>query len=180
MLRPVFTIAVMLVGFATADAQTPLSLNTPAPKLVGIDAWINSEPLELSKIEGKVIVVHFWTFGCINCIRNYPHYAGWQKDFADKGLVIVGVHTPETQGERDLERVRKKVKDNGMTYPIAVDGSAQTWKAWSTSWWPTIYLIDRQGMVRYQWNGELNWNGIDGEKMMRRRIERLLAEEPAK
>lgn len=172
-----FLAAALVLGVATVASAQPVAVNTPAPRLQGIDAWLNSEPIELEKLQGKVVVVHFWAFGCINCIRNYPHYASWQKDYESKGLVILGVHTPETQTEKDLERVRKKVKDNGMTYPIAVDGKALTWKAWGTHWWPSVYLIDRQGIIRYRWNGELNWNDFPGEKMMRQRIERLLAEE---
>lgn len=91
--------------------------------------------------------------------------------------MVLGVHTPESEGEKNLDRVRQKVKDNGMKYPIAVDGAAKTWQAWGNRYWPSVYLIDKQGNVRYRWDGELNWKEIQGEKMIRRRIEELLAEQ---
>jgi hypothetical protein len=94
-------------------------------------------------------------------------------------VTIIGVHTPETDEEKKIETVRKKVKDNGMKYPIAVDGSAKTWKAWGNQWWPSVYLIDKQGNVRYRWDGELNWKESKGEKIMRKKIEELLAEKDA-
>jgi len=106
----------------------------------------------------------------------HPWYAGWHKNFATKGLTVIGVHTPETAEEAKLERVLQKVKANGMEYPIAVDGSSQTWKAWGNRYWPGVYLIDKQGNVRYRWDGELNWKDTKGEEIMRKKIEELLAE----
>lgn len=89
---------------------------------------------------------------------------------------MLGVHSPETKGEAKLEIVRKKVVENDMTYPIAVDGAMKTWQAWGNRYWPSVYLIDRQGFVRYRWDGELNWRNIKGEATMRSKIEELLAE----
>jgi thiol-disulfide isomerase/thioredoxin len=148
----------------------------PAPEFTEISAWINSEPLDRSKLEGKVVVVHFWAFNCINCIRNLPHYQAWQEKYADKGVVIVGIHTPETEAERDLASVRAKVTANEMKYPVAVDGGSKTWNAWSNRWWPSVYLVDKRGYVRHWWYGELNWEGASGEAEMRKKIEQLLAE----
>jgi hypothetical protein len=91
-------------------------------------------------------------------------------------VVVIGIHTPETLREKKIERVRKRVKDNGMKYPIAVDGSAKTWQAWGNCFWPSVYLIDKKGNGRYRWDGELNVRGIKGEKIMRKKIEELLAE----
>ena len=109
-------------------------------------------------------------------MRNYPWYAGWDKDLSKKGLTVIGVHTPETQDEAVIERVRQKVRDNGMKYPIAVDGSKTIWKAWRNQFWPSVYLIDKKGNVRYRWDGELNWKDAKGEKIMRKKIEALLTE----
>ena len=95
---------------------------------------------------------------------------------ADKGVTVIGVHTPETVGEKNVEAVRKKVKDNGMKYAIAVDSQGKTWAAWHNRWWPTIYLIDKKGNVRYRWDGELNVNKVKGEEVMRKKIKELLAE----
>ena len=147
-----------------------------APELTAVDEWINSEPLELGKLKGKVVAVHFWAFGCINCVRNLPHYQSWQQKYADQGLVIIGLHTPETKAERVVDAVRAKVAANGMQYPVAIDGQAANWKAWSNRWWPSVYLIDKQGYVRYWWYGELNWQGNAGEEHMRGKIEALLSE----
>lgn len=109
-------------------------------------------------------------------MRNYPWYAGWHKDFGDRGVTVIGIHTPETKDEARLERVRQKVKENKMDYAIAVDGSSKTWMAWDNRFWPCTYLIDKQGNVRYRWDGELNWKEAKGEAIMRRKIELLLAE----
>ncbi len=91
-------------------------------------------------------------------------------------MTIIGVHTPETAAEKKIEKVRKKVKDNGMKYPIAVDGSQKTWQAWGNTYWPSVYLIDKKGFVRYRWDGELNWKETKGETIMRKKIKELLAE----
>jgi thiol-disulfide isomerase/thioredoxin len=147
-----------------------------APEFAAIAEWINTEPLDRAKLTGKVTAVHFWAFGCINCVRNLPHYQMWQQKYADKGLVIVGIHTPETAAERLAESVRAKVAENEMRYPVAIDASAKTWNAWSNRWWPSVYLVDKQGYVRYWWTGELNWQGAQGEEFLRSKIEELLAE----
>lgn len=91
--------------------------------------------------------------------------------------MIIGVHTPETEGEREIESVRKKVAENQFVFPVAVDNRGSNWSAWGNNWWPAVYLIDKHGGVRYWWYGELNWQGAEGEKIMRQRIEALLAEE---
>ena len=101
---------------------------------------------------------------------------GWQERFGKKGLTVIGMHTPETKRERSIDNVRAKVKENGMTYPIAVDNDRRNWKAWSNHVWPSVYLIDKKGRVRYWWYGELNWRGATGEAYLRGRIEELLAE----
>ena len=147
-----------------------------APELEGVTTWINSPSLTLSELRGKVVVVHFYTFGCINCVRNLPHYNDWYERFAGDDLVIVGIHRPETEGEYDLARVREKAAEAGIVYPVAVDNESRNWDAWANRIWPSVYLIDKNGFVRYWWYGELNWQGTQGEKWMRDRIAELLAE----
>jgi len=93
-------------------------------------------------------------------------------------VTIIGVHTPETKGEADIDQVRKRVKANEMKYAIAVDRDGKTWAAWDNRFWPSVYLIDKKGDVRYRWDGELNWNEIKGEAIMRKKIAELLAEKP--
>lgn len=95
-------------------------------------------------------------------------------------MVVLGVHTPETDGEKKLDSVRQKVKEHEIKYPVAVDGAGKTWQAWGNRYWPSVYLIDKQGYVRYRWDGELNWKDVRGEKLMRQRIEKLLAEKEPK
>jgi thiol-disulfide isomerase/thioredoxin len=149
-----------------------------APELVGVEAWINSPPLTLEKLRGKVVVVHFWAFNCINCIRNLPHYQAWHEKFPGRELTIIGLHTPETAAERQLSQLEENVRERGIEYPVAFDLAAENWKAWANNLWPSVYLIDRKGQVRSWWYGELNWQGAKGEESMRGNIEKLLAEQP--
>lgn len=147
-----------------------------APEFSRGTAWINSDPLTLRELRGEVVVVFVFAHGCINCIRNYPWYLGWQRDFADRDLKIIGVHTPETDAETKVEGVIAKVKENGFEFPVVVDNDKKIWNAWGNSMWPSTYLIDRRGFVRAWWLGELNWQDQPGEKMLRAKIEELLAE----
>ncbi len=147
-----------------------------APELRGLDGWINSEPLSLAALRGKVVAVHFWAFGCINCVHNLPHYQAWFEKFPRSRFTIVGIHTPETEQERSIVNLRENVLQRGIAYPVAVDGASANWKAWGNQVWPSVYLVDKQGHVRYWWYGELNWEGAGGEAFMRQKIEELLAE----
>jgi peroxiredoxin len=147
-----------------------------APEFTGVDAWINSPPLTLASLRGKVVVVDFWTFGCINCIHNLPHYRDWYASLPRGEVAQIGIHTPETAGEHDLEHLKREVKAKRLSYPIAVDNERANWTAWGNNTWPAMYLIDKQGYIRYWWYGELNWQGATGEPQMRARIQQLLAE----
>jgi hypothetical protein len=124
-----------------------------------------------------VVAVHFWAFACANCINNLPHYNAWHKQFSDKGLTVIGLHTPETQAERSIDGLGRQVAARKITYPVAADSKSANWTAWANHLWPSVYLIDRQGYVRYWWYGELNWQGAEGEALMRKRIEQLLSED---
>ncbi len=146
------------------------------PQLPLSQEWIHSEPIRFSELRGRVVVVHFWTFGCINCIHNYPAYKTWHQDFSQRGVMLIGIHTPETEGERDVARIRQKAAENELRFPIVVDNQRQNWDAWANRVWPSVYLIDKRGRVRYWWYGELNWETAQGEQWMRARIEALLAE----
>ncbi len=146
-----------------------------APQLEGVTAWINSSPLTLAQLRGRVVVVHFYAFGCINCIRNLPHYNGWRERFAGQDVAIIGIHRPETRAERDIGKVREKSIAAGIMYPVAVDNDSRNWDAWANRVWPSVYLIDKAGFVRYWWYGELNWQGTQGEQWMRDRIAALVA-----
>lgn len=158
------------------DLRQVTQVGCIAPELRGIDAWINSGPLSLSQLRGKVVVVHFWAFNCSNCINNLPHYKAWFDKYPASELTIIGIHTPETRSERDVSNLRANVDQRDIEYPVAVDGAAENWKAWGNTMWPSVYLIDRHGKVRAWWYGELNWKGAPGEEKMRKQIEELLLE----
>ena len=150
-----------------------------APELVDSGEWFNSTPLTTKSLVGKVVVVHFYAFGCSNCINNYPTYLEWQKRFRDKDLVILGIHTPETSAEQESAAVKAKAVDAGFLFPVLVDGTKANWNAWGNSMWPSVYLVDKRGYLRYFWPGELKWKGATGDQWMRERIEELLAEPSA-
>lgn len=160
----------------TFDISQLQQIGGMAPELRGVEAWINSDPLTLKGLRGKVVVVHFWAFGCINCIRNLPHYQLWYDKFPRDELTIIGLQTPETENERSLEKLRNNVRERGIAYPVAFDLKSENWKAWGNDMWPSVYLIDKKGQVRNWWYGELNWQGGKGEEFFRQRIELLLAE----
>lgn len=148
-----------------------------APDIVGDGVtWIQGGQQDLSELRGKVVAVHFYAFQCINCIRNLPHYTAWHNDYADKGLVVIGLQTPETSAERSLEKVSAAVAAEEIKYPVALDGDSSNWKNWGTTMWPSVYLIDKEGYLRKWWYGEMNWQGYEGEQEMRDFIEKLLAE----
>jgi peroxiredoxin len=147
-----------------------------APELKGIAGWLNSEPLTIRGLRGRVVVLHFVASDCVNCVRNLPHYEGWHEKFSGRGVVVLGVHSPETDAERDAKHVEWELTRRGVTYPVALDAEGETWDAWANRTWPSTYLIDKRGRVRFWWYGELEWRGAGGEKLMRDRIEALLAE----
>ncbi|MCB1538483.1 MAG: cytochrome c biogenesis protein DipZ [Rhodospirillales bacterium] len=144
----------------------------PAPEIAGITDWINSSPLTLAQLRGKVVLIDFWTYSCINCIRTLPHVTAWYDKYKNDGLVVIGVHAPEFPFERKLKNVEAAVKQYGIHYPVALDNDFATWRAYSNRFWPAHYLIDRQGRVVYTHFGEGNYDttennmrallGIDG------------------
>jgi len=146
-----------------------------APEPAPSDTWINSEPLSLAALRGKVVILHFYAFECVNCQRNLPIYAEWHRAFADKGVVVIGVQTPETEAEKDSGKVIAAAKEAGIDYPVVFDGDSATWKAWGNTMWPTVYVIDQHGYLRVWWQGELNWQGAKGDEVISTAVEKLLA-----
>lgn len=163
----------------TAEAQISGARSAPLPpELVG-KSWLNTpggKPISLASRRGEVTIVQFWTFGCSNCRANLPAYERLQKQFASRGVQIIGVHTPETDGERDPENVARRVKELNITHPVLLDAQGENWKRWGQRYWPTVYVLDRAGRVRFKWEGELNYNGAGGEKKAAALIENLLRE----
>jgi thiol-disulfide isomerase/thioredoxin len=158
------------------DLNRVTQVGCVAPELRDVSAWINSQPTTLQELRGKVVVVHFWAFGCINCIRNLPHYQGWQEKYAKSGLTIIGIQTPETAAERSLDNLKRQVIERKIEYPVIFDAESKNWKAWGNDMWPSVYLVDKRGRVRNWWYGELNWQGANGDEFLSKRIEELLAE----
>lgn len=163
---------------AAAAGGNPLTLNVKAPELVG-KTWFNTagdKPLTLAARKGKVTIVHFWTFGCINCQRNLPIYNRWNDKYSKQGVEIIGVHTPELANERDPKNVAREAKKLNIDYPVLFDGDNKNWQRWEQKYWPTVYLLDKSGKVRYAWIGELNSGGQNGEAKMSNLIEQLQRE----
>ena len=138
----------------TATRATTVAEGPTAPELEGIHAWVNSQPLMVSSLKGNVVLVDFWTYTCVNCIRTFPYLKLWHAKYADDGLVILGVHTPEFKFEEDLENVRAAVMEYGIGWPVALDNDYDTWRAYRNRFWPAKYLIDKDGIVRYTHFGE--------------------------
>jgi cytochrome c biogenesis protein CcdA/thiol-disulfide isomerase/thioredoxin len=156
---------------AAAQRDTvPLEDLGQAPELSGITAWINSEPTTLAALRGKVVLVHFWTFGCINCIHVQPYVKAWYDRYAADGFVVLGVHTPELSFERDLDNVREAVVKADVRFPVAFDPSYATWNAYRNSYWPAFYFVDKAGRIRHVHFGE---GDDDGSEAV---IRELLAE----
>ena len=132
-----------------------------APELKDLQSWINSEPLKLIDLKGKIILLDFWTYSCINCLRTLPHLKEMYKRYSSKGLVIIGIHTPEFDFEHDLENVKKAVKKHSLLYSIALDNNHTTWDLYGNRYWPRSTLIDAKGNVRMEHVGEGGYDEIE-------------------
>ena len=116
-----------------------------APDFAEITGYINTDPVKLGDLNGKVVLVHFWTYTCINCIHTIPYLNEWHENYADKGLVIIGIHTPEFEFEKNTDNVKQAVKDFHIEYPVLQDNNYATWKDYQNKYWPRDYLVDTQG-----------------------------------
>lgn len=142
-------------GTTTGSAAVlPGDERQPAADFTGIDGWINSGPLTLRRLRGKVVLVDFWTFSCVNCVRTLPHLAHLEQTYGSQGLVIVGVHSPEFDFEKVPANVAAAVRRLGVTWPVALDSQMSTWNAYGNEYWPAEYLIDQSGRVAYTHDGE--------------------------
>ncbi len=127
----------------------------PAPEFTGLTHWINSSKIRsMRELRGKVVLIDFWTFGCINCIHTFPYVQKWHEDYKDRGLVVLGIHAPEFNYERKLGNVIAAVKRFGLTFPVAIDNDFKLWRAYKNRFWPAFYLVDKEGIVRYMHFGE--------------------------
>ena len=141
---------------AVKASRPPVALpvEPTVPSLSGAVQWLNSPPLSLEQLRGKVVLVDFWTFGCVNCLNALPHVKEWAARYADQGLVVIGVHAPEFAYEKDPANVARAVRDLGITFPVALDNSYAIWRQFENHWWPANYFIDARGRVRFHHFGE--------------------------
>jgi len=149
----------------TRNGQLVLPVIGDLPPLDGIGPWINSPPLTREQLRGKVVVIDFWTYSCINCLRSIPYVRAWYDRYKDDGLVVIGVHAPEFAFERDFANVQKAVRDLGITYPVALDNDWHLWRALKNNYWPAHYFIDALGRVRYYHHGEGSYD--ESERVIR-------------
>jgi thiol-disulfide isomerase/thioredoxin len=174
------TLLTTLAGLAAAalaapvlagDASLPVQLaaaSAAAPNFVGISKWFNSAPLSIGDLRGKVVLVDFWTYGCYNCVNTLPHVTKLYETYKDKGLVVVGIHTPEFPFERSPANVQAALKRHGITYPVGQDNDSATWDAWRNQYWPAQYIVDQNGNVVFSHAGEGQYDEIE------RTVRRLL------
>jgi thiol-disulfide isomerase/thioredoxin len=155
---------------AASMKATSLPIEGAMPSLAGAAAWINTAPLTPAELRGKVVLVEFWTYTCINWLRSHAHVRAWAQKYQDQGLVVIGVHTPEFPFEREVENVRRAVQDMKIPYPVAVDSDYAIWRAFENNYWPAFYFVDAQGRIRYHQSGE---GAYEQSEMI---IQRLLAE----
>jgi thiol-disulfide isomerase/thioredoxin len=148
------TTPVLRVPFLHGSPATQASGQSELASLTRADEWINSPPLTAEALRGKVVLIDFWTYTCINWLRTLPYVRAWAEKYKDKGLVVVGVHAPEFSFEKNLANVRRAVKDLKVEYPVAVDNEHRIWRAFSNQYWPALYFIDAQGRVRHHHFGE--------------------------
>ena len=169
---PVTLIVLAIAGgpFVLIWLLGPATTASGAPELVGLQGWVSSDPLTLAGLRGKVVIIDFWTYSCINCLRTIPYLNAWYERYRDDGLAIIGVHSPEFSFERDAARVERAVRRLQIRYPIALDSDKRTWQAYANQYWPHKYLIDRDGNIRHTQIGE------GGYSEMEQRIRELLTE----
>jgi len=139
---------------ARHPAAVQLPIEGELPSLGGATAWLNSLPLAATDLRGKVVLIDFWTYTCINWLRTLPYVRAWAEKYRDHAVVVIGVHTPEFSFEHDLENVRRAAKDMRVSYPIAIDNDYAIWSAFNNHYWPALYLVDAQGRIRYHQFGE--------------------------
>jgi cytochrome c biogenesis protein CcdA/thiol-disulfide isomerase/thioredoxin len=143
------------------------------PPLSGVVAWLNSPPLTTESLKGKVVVIDFWTYSCVNCQRSIPYVEGWAQKYRGRGVVVIGVHTPEFAFEKNVDNIRQAIADQKITYPVAVDSDYAIWRAFNNEYWPAQYFVDARGRIRYHHFGEGDYDNMDGV------IAQLLAENHA-
>jgi thiol-disulfide isomerase/thioredoxin len=153
-LARVAALTLLLYAGAAAAAPAAPAAGRVAPEFSGIEHWLNSEPLTMQSLRGKVVLVDFWTYSCINCLNTLPYVKSWHQKYQEQGLVVVGVHTPEFPFERSNDNVKTALKRLDIRYPVAQDNRYATWSAYNNQYWPALYLFDKKGQLVYSHFGE--------------------------
>jgi thiol-disulfide isomerase/thioredoxin len=161
------------VGFLQGKPPGGSVRHDPAPEFVGIDGWLNSPPLTIASLRGKVVLVDFWTYSCVNCVRTFPALRALYQRYHPVGFEIVGVHSPEFSFEKQADNVRGAIERNDLAWPVALDNRMDTWTAFRNHYWPHVYVIDARGTIRFDHVGE------GGDDLIQARIRALLAENHA-
>src|SRR3984885_4687279 len=166
-----------VLAASAPDTQPALDDEGSMPDLSGAVAWLNSPPLSAKSLKGKVVLIDFWTYSCINCLRALPYVEGWAAKYKDAGLVVIGVHTPEFAFEKERSNVEKAVRDLKVSYPVAIDSDYAIWKAFNNEYWPAHYFIDGKGRIRYHHFGEGEYG--ESEQVIRELLKENGAQLPA-
>lgn len=177
---PLVLVGLLLLGVALAIAGTRLDFlqgtppagarNDPAPEFAGIDGWLNSEPLTIAGLRGKVVLIDFWAYSCVNCVRTFPQLRQLYARYKPFGMEIVGVHSPEFEFEKQSSGVQEAIDRNQLPWPVALDNEMATWRAYRNRYWPHVYLIDRAGRIRFDHIGE------GGNALIQDQLRKLLAD----
>jgi thiol-disulfide isomerase/thioredoxin len=178
LLAAIFASAIGIETFAAdksvvqqvTPAAVPLPIEGELPSLGSATGWLNSQPLAAASLRGKVVLVQFWTYTCINWLRTLPYVRAWAEKYKNQGLVVIGVHAPEFEFEKNLDNVRRAAKDMRVDYPIAIDSDHALWRAFKNEYWPALYFVDAQGRIRHHHFGEGEYDRSE------RIIQQLLAE----
>jgi thiol-disulfide isomerase/thioredoxin len=153
-----------------ASAEDKSMVHETLPSFAGAVGWLNSKPLTPAGLRGKVVLVQFWTYTCVNWLRTLPYVRAWAEKYKDKGLVVIGVHTPEFGFEKNIDNIRRAMKEMGIEYPVAIDSNYALWNAFGNEYWPALYLIDARGRIRRHHFGEGDYEQSE------RAIQQLLVE----
>ncbi|MGQ0810709.1 MAG: redoxin domain-containing protein [Nitrospiraceae bacterium] len=167
--RLLLFIGAVLAALLASWISVSAGVGMKAPELTN-ETWLNSPPLRVAELKGKVVMVEFWTFGCYNCRNVEPYVKEWYRKYMDQGFVVIGVHSPEFKYERDVAGVKRYLSEHDIRYPVPIDNDFATWNRYGNRYWPAMYLIDKQGVIRHVRIGEGGYQ--DTERL----IGELLAE----
>jgi peroxiredoxin len=147
-----------------------------APELIPSGHLFGDQLPTLRSLRGKVVLVHFYAYQCHNCVANFPIYKRWTAELRERGVEVIGIQTPETANERDPAKVIGSAEQEGFQFPVLIDLESENWKAWGNTMWPTVYVVDKNGYIRFWWQGELNWQGATGDRKVESLVDALLQE----